>query len=391
MLKRIIKKLSVKLGLLPKNDKNTIDVEKVVFFFGCLSRCDAYRKNFTLLYRTAALLILVLNAIRWITLLFIPVDSIWTVYLGDIALFMAGPRHRQQFLWVMTAGVVTTLHSINFVYQELNFKNTWLSILKSCADPNFNFGKIGLFGRHKNSFRQRVWLSTKLSILCLIILAFMAAAWSGYICYVHFPKNYKYKLFWGTIHTFELTLTFEVLSGIALGMAFVFNQITFYFVCRFNHLHSRLKALQFKSDRLVSAFLLPLLKQLDSTYKLIHEYNKFWRIFIGLDYVILMLSCAFLIYLGFFSDLTVILQFISAMASVMIFVLLSVLSVSAASVSKKARKSYVVLNSLVQKRLPPRPKFQLLFAIQRMSAKKKDSFRLLVLISSPLLIPNIFM
>lgn len=60
----------------------TVNVEKVMFWFGWLAKYNGVNKKFTLCYRVFVFLFLLANAIKWFVLLFVPTDSIWTVYLG---------------------------------------------------------------------------------------------------------------------------------------------------------------------------------------------------------------------------------------------------------------------------------------------------------------------
>lgn len=65
--------------------KNGFQIEKVMFVFGLLSSFDERKSKMKIGYRLFALATLMANLLRNLILVYLP-DSIWDVYLGNIAL-----------------------------------------------------------------------------------------------------------------------------------------------------------------------------------------------------------------------------------------------------------------------------------------------------------------
>lgn len=252
---------------------------------------------------------------------------------------MAGPDQREQYVAVMLAAGLTSIHSLFFGYQEWKGKEMpWLTLLKSCSFPNFDFSQIGLEGKYQQLFRQRVWLGTKLAILYLSFAIPVCITFSTFISHTNFPVGYRLqdRPVLVLLNIIVFTLFCLEAASFAFAVTFFFNQVTYYFVLRFKYLHSQLKELHSKSGKQLAVNLLKLLKELNSTFKLIHEFNQFWKYYIGYNYFIITLASSFLLYLGFFTQMAFVIQLMCAAAAVLVFTMLSAMSICAATVVKKA-------------------------------------------------------
>lgn len=313
-----------------------IDVERVILTFGLLSKKDNENNKWQSWYQFGVSLFILLNAIRYIALfLLVTPGSIWGVYLGDLAFYMA-PDERTPCLMVMVLANVFWLHSPFYIYQEsLNKgkKLKWLDLLKNCSLESFDFGRIGLCRAGAKRWRKRVLIATWLSILYVVSLALICGIFGMYIGVLKFPVGYR--LTYGVFHALVFTVDCFYVIAFSFGMIFVFHQITYFFVIRFDDINSKVKFLKNQSLPVVRRNLLPTLKTMNSLYNLVYRFNQFWKYVLILDYSIILLMVSLLAYLGFFTQMDGILRLMCGLGSCFLFVVLCALSISAALVINK--------------------------------------------------------
>lgn len=148
-----------------------------------------------------------------------------------MAYFMAGEEERDQFIMVMMLGSAAWLHSAFFAYQDWinnGKKLSWLNLLKSCSFESFDFKRIGLNSVGASRFRQRVWLTTRLSGIYLFNFGVICFVFGMFIVIFNFPPDYR--LTFGIFHAVNFTFFCVAVLAACYGMVFVFNQVTFYFV-----------------------------------------------------------------------------------------------------------------------------------------------------------------
>lgn len=320
----------------------TTEVAKLIFAFGLLSELSGLKRIWTGTYQFAVSLFVLLNGIRFAALFWVPAGSIWGLYLGDFAFFMAA-EERDLLLFLMVLASCFWLHSAFFIFQEwinCGKKMSWLEMMKTCALESFDFSGIGLCRKDSIRFRKRVWLTTRLCLVYVVSMAFVGSVFSVYVVAVNYPIDYRLTV--GILHGVNFTFTCIYWICFGYGMLFFFYQLTFYFQLRFDHVHSRLLLLKAKDSVRVKNGLLPELKTLHSILDLVFEFNNFWKYILAIDYGILLLLISLLSYFGFFSEINWMYRVICGFSATMVFVLLCVVSVSAALVSKRVSLLVIV-------------------------------------------------
>lgn len=312
-----------------------IDVEKVIFAFGLLTSLDGKRSKWRIAYHFGVSLFVLANLIRFLALLlWVPAGSLWGVYLGDIAYYMA-PEERDNFQMLMIIANAFWLVSPFYFYQESvnkGEKMEWLTLLKTCSFESFDFGGIGLCRENAIRFRNQVRLVTWLCVAYVASYSVVCFLFAMFVGTVKFPDDYR--LTFGVLHGVIFSLDCYYIIGFSYAMTFVFHQISRYFVVRFDGINSKVKFLKNRSLPFVRGKLLSTLKDMNSVYNQIYKFNQFWKYILIIDFSLILLIISLLSYFAFFSRIDDIVGFLGAIAAVMVFLVLSGLSLSAASVVK---------------------------------------------------------
>lgn len=313
----------------------TTDVRSLLFVFDLTSKWNGNQNVWTFLYQMSVSLFNFLNGIRWFVLLLSVVPgSNWGVYLGDVTYFMSA-EERDILAMVMALFSCFWFHSVFHIYQERRrngVKLVWVNLLRECAKESPNLREIGLFGKSATRFRNRVWLTTRLCLIYVVSFTLVCGLSCFFVGGVLFPSNFRR---FGLFHAFSITVYCFYLIFVGYGMMFIFHQITFYFVLRFDDIHKKLKFLKLSSDVAVRRHLVSILKELDSLNNKIYRINQFWKYVLAVDFGVILLTVLLMTYLGFFSQMVKLFQIALGTTAVLVFPVLCALSVSAASVAKK--------------------------------------------------------
>jgi hypothetical protein len=125
------------------------------------------------------------------------------------------------------------------------------------------------------------------------------------------------------------------------GYIFIFNQICYYLMIRFEECNKSLKRLL--KDRNISS-LSKILVEHNSIYELVVEYNSFWKFVLLIDALLFSLILCFITYLAFFSPLVFWFKFIFSIFTLFVMFCFLIIFFSAAFVSSKVRTNNLFSN-----------------------------------------------